>query len=115
MKMPFGRYQGVELNEIPEPYLRWLRSQPWVGGWLIRAVDGVLGDVARWPDEEEVEELASFSVLESGNVGQTILNCDGEVIAWTTDAWVALVICKLLNENEELLYKREEKHNETHA
>ena len=52
MKMPFGRYQGVELNEIPEPYLRWLRSQPWVGGWLVRAVDGVLGDVARWPDEE---------------------------------------------------------------
>jgi hypothetical protein len=47
----------------------------------------------------------AFTVQESGNVGQTILNSDGAIIAWTTDPWAAQVICRLLNENQELLVK----------
>src|SRR5271167_2632884 len=43
MKMPFGKYQDKELNEIPVSYLRWLRSQSWVGGWLADRIDGILG------------------------------------------------------------------------
>jgi hypothetical protein len=48
----------------------------------------------------------NFSVSESGDVGQVIRDQDGRAIAWTTDGWVARVICKLLNENEGLLGRR---------
>src|SRR5262249_44260689 len=34
MRVPFGKYQDVELNEVPRPYLRWLRRQEWLGAWL---------------------------------------------------------------------------------
>ena len=27
MKMPFGRYEGLELDELPADYLAWLRSR----------------------------------------------------------------------------------------
>lgn len=36
-------------------------------------------------------------------MGHEVLGPDGNIIAWTTNAWVAQVIVKLLNENEELL------------
>jgi hypothetical protein len=45
MKMPFGKYKGQELTEIPRVYLHWLRSQEWVGSWLAKAVDEALGVV----------------------------------------------------------------------
>ena len=106
MKMPFGKFKEVELDEIPESYLRWLRAQPWVRQWLLDGIDGVLGSDARW--SEDAEEVAAFTVHNSGGVGKTIVNCDGEIIAWMTDDWVAQVICKLLNENEELILNREE-------
>jgi hypothetical protein len=48
-----------------------------------------------------------FTVKQSGNIGQEILDRDGRVIAWTTDSWIAQVICKLLIENEELLTRKE--------
>jgi hypothetical protein len=44
-----------------------------------------------------------FSVRQSGNVGQVVLSPDGEILAWTTDPWVAQVIARLLSDNEELL------------
>ena len=47
--------------------------------------------------------LDAFTVRPSGNIGQKILDQDGTVVAWTTDAWLAQVICKLLSDNEELL------------
>lgn len=111
--MPFGQHQGKELNEIPRSYLRWVRRQPWVGAWLHRGIDDFLGDRAGWPDEEGPEILSAFSVISSGGVGREIVDPNGEVIAWTTDSWVAQVICKLLNENENLLYTKENR-NETH-
>jgi len=53
--------------------------------------------------------LGSFTVRQSGSIGQEILDQDGTVVAWTTDAWLAQVVCKLLNDNEELLRRKEEK------
>ena len=53
--------------------------------------------------------LGSFTVRQSGSIGQEILDQDGTVVAWTTDAWLAQVICKLLSDNEELLGRKEEK------
>ncbi len=28
-KLPFGKWQGYPINEVPEQYLSWLISQPW--------------------------------------------------------------------------------------
>ena len=47
--------------------------------------------------------LGAFTVRQSGNIGQEILDQDGNTIAWMTDTWLAQVICKLLSDNEELL------------
>lgn len=44
-----------------------------------------------------------FMIRSSGNIGQEILDADGRVVAWTTDEWIGRVICRLLNEHEELL------------
>ena len=44
-----------------------------------------------------------FSIKQSGNIGQEILDHDGTIIAWTTDAWIAQVICKLLNDHEGMI------------
>jgi hypothetical protein len=110
MRMPFGRYRGMELADVPRPYLRWLRRQAWVGAWLVQAIDDILGG----GPGERAEDLgkqwtggpqpvATFWVRESGNVGREVLDQDGKIIAWTTDDWVARVICRLLNENEALL------------
>ena len=102
--MPFGKHEGMELTDIPKPYLRWLRNQPWLGGWLLQEINQVLGDR---PVETETEvELPAFSVHSPEGVGQTIVNSDGEIIVWTTDAWVSQVVCRLLNENEKLLFNR---------
>jgi hypothetical protein len=40
--------------------------------------------------------LDSFTYRSSGTIGQEILNAEGIVIAWTTDAWLAHVIVTLL-------------------
>ena len=55
-----------------------------------------------------MEIMEAFSVQASGNIGQVVLDPDGEVIAWTTDSWIAQVIVKLMNENEHLLVKNGE-------
>lgn len=55
----------------------------------------------RW-DTKELD--GPFSIRSSGNVGQEIVDADGRVVSWTTDELVAAVICRLLNENEELLH-----------
>lgn len=113
MKMPFGKYQGVKLTEVPRPYLRWLRRQEWLGTWLVKAIDDILlGGPAGRPEApvdqvwaSDPKELMAFSVRPSGNVGQEILDADGKTIAWTTGEWTAQLICKLLNEKEELVYR----------
>ena len=53
--------------------------------------------------------MGAFSAQPLGNIGQVVLDPDGNIIAWATDAWVAQVIAKLLNENEELLFIQKEK------
>lgn len=53
--------------------------------------------------QHDPENLGPFSIRQSGNIGQEILDADGKIIAWTTDDWTAQVIAKLLNQNEELL------------
>jgi uncharacterized protein (DUF3820 family) len=111
MKMPFGQFQGMELTEVPSYYLRWLRRREWLGAWLVQAIDAVLeGESAGRPEARvdpqragESKQLISFSIRHFAKVGQEILDQDGKSIAWTTDEWIAQVICKLFNENEELL------------
>jgi hypothetical protein len=66
--MPFGKHAGLELTEVPKQYLRWLRRQPWLGGWLIKEVDAVLnGEVTATSDDESFEEaLAKWKESENG-------------------------------------------------
>ena len=32
-KMPFGKYKGERLADVPENYLRWLGEQEWIDEW----------------------------------------------------------------------------------
>lgn len=43
------------------------------------------------------DDTLPFHVRSSGNVGQEILDVDGNVYAWTADEVKAALICKLLN------------------
>jgi isoleucyl-tRNA synthetase len=47
--------------------------------------------------------FVAFTIRQAGCVGPEILEQGGKIVAWTTDDWTAQVICKLLNENEELM------------
>jgi uncharacterized protein (DUF3820 family) len=57
VRMPFGKHAGVELTEVPRQYLRWLRGQHWLGGWLAKEIDAVLNGEAVAPSDETFEEL----------------------------------------------------------
>jgi len=39
-----------------------------------------------------------FQITTNGSIGQEILDCDGQIIAWATDPVIAQVICKILTE-----------------
>lgn len=54
-----------------------------------------------------VSSTAPFTSHATGSIGQEIHDADGKTIAWTTDGWLAQVICMLLNENEHLLKPKE--------
>jgi len=56
----------------------------------------------------QTEPQAPFTVHATGSIGQEIHDAGGRTVAWTTDAWVAQVICMLLNENEHLLLRQKE-------
>ena len=51
--------------------------------------------------------FGAFTVRQSGNIGQEILDQDGNTIAWMTDARLAQVVCKLLTANEGLLGRKQ--------
>jgi len=57
MVMPFGKYEGKDLTEIPKRYLQWLRTQKWVAAWLVREIDNALSDEPDYSDEEALEKL----------------------------------------------------------
>jgi hypothetical protein len=67
MRMPLGKHAGVELTEVPKQYLRWLRGQQWVGGWLVKEIDEVLNGKMVAPSDESFEEaLAKWKEAEHG-------------------------------------------------
>jgi hypothetical protein len=76
MKMPFGKHAGVELTEVPRQYLRWLKGQKWVGGWLVKEINDVLdGKVVAESDVSFEEALKKWEQQEQqpcgGNDAQT--------------------------------------------
>lgn len=109
MRMPFGKYQDVELEKVPKPYLRWLRNQSWVGGWLIHAIDQVCCDGTApvnpsencQPATREKPQVEPYSLHSC----QQIRDKDQKVIAWMTDPQLANEICRFLNDNHEKFQK----------
>ena len=67
MRMPFGAYKDKDLTEIPKPYLRWLREKEWVGLWLVKGIDRVLGDRPSKTDPplEKTSEISLDSLDEA--------------------------------------------------
>ena len=51
MKMPFGKYQDVELTDVPRHYLLWLRRQNWLGAWLAEKIDAILSGENQQPEK----------------------------------------------------------------
>jgi hypothetical protein len=61
MKMPFGKYQGCEIENIPESYLKWLKRSVPLYGDLKAEVEGVLsGD---WPRYYAATEVGGDSAV----------------------------------------------------
>ena len=57
-KMPFGKYRGREMRNVPAEYLDWLRDQRWL--------DDKYPQVAKYIDESELQinqELEEKDVL----------------------------------------------------
>lgn len=120
MKMPFGKHRDVELEKVPRHYLQWLMRQEWLGGWLRDAVERTLsgdttpemppqdvGDVTI-PRRRSEQPTGEYSI-EVGLGAWSIFDPMGEEIAWTTEEKVAQIVCKILNENKEVLRRQNEK------
>jgi hypothetical protein len=56
--MPFGKYAGVPLSDVPPDYLRWLYRSSLA---LLEEIEAVLGDDIRTPAERK--ELAEAQKL----------------------------------------------------
>lgn len=52
----------------------------------------------RLPSSTACATHGPFSIRSNGSIGLELIDGDGRIIAWTTDPWVAQVICRLLNE-----------------
>lgn len=63
MKMPFGKYQDVEIARVPRPYLLWLRRQPWLSKWLVKAIDEVFSDDEKHRQSDHEKRSACTSRL----------------------------------------------------
>jgi len=67
MRMPFGKYAGLEVNDVPRQYLQWLRRQPNLRGPLVKEIDEVLnGNVVAEADKTFEELLGEMKEAENG-------------------------------------------------
>jgi hypothetical protein len=64
--MPFGKYKDVELDQIPRPYLQWLRRQEWLGAWLRQAIDEILTGAEPQSEETFAEALQKWREASKG-------------------------------------------------
>ena len=46
------------------------------------------------------EQTSDFTVRSTSNIGQEVLDADGKVVAWTTDAVLAHQIARMLNADQ---------------
>ena len=57
VSMPFGKHKDVPLDEVPLAYLRWLKENVKLYGWLAEAVDAVLSGKPAPDDEAGVHRV----------------------------------------------------------
>ena len=56
--MPFGKYKGLQINQVPRDYLRWLLRQGTLYGWLLDVIASVVtGIPLPETDEEKVNRI----------------------------------------------------------
>lgn len=114
MKMPFGKHKDVDLKNVPRHYLQWLRGQEWIDDRLAKAIDRTLNgeateDVNELIPRRRSEQPTGEYSIEAGFGAWSVFDPSGEEIAWTMQETVAQVVCKILNDNKELLSRENEK------
>jgi Putative quorum-sensing-regulated virulence factor len=70
--MPFGKYKGQPIATVPRGYLRWLKENVDLHGWLARAVDCALRGLPI-PEPEEDMDTRVHRIVKPWSPG------DGEV------------------------------------
>ena len=54
--MPWGKYKGEEMSEIPDSYLRWCLEQDWIDKWP-KVINAMQDELAyRDANNIEIEE-----------------------------------------------------------
>ena len=50
-EMPFGKYKGTRLGDVPDDYLNWFLKQPWCDQWpdLVTYANTINEDDDEWP------------------------------------------------------------------
>lgn len=71
-EMPFGRFQGRRLIELPEAYLVWFKGEGWPGGKLGERM-AVMYEIKANGIERLLQPLVGATLDEQGN----LINLDG--------------------------------------
>ena len=64
--MPFGKYKGIELDEVPASYLMWLYENDCkdqtVKAYIVKNMDGIKKQIEDGNDAEEAYAFANIMI-----------------------------------------------------
>jgi hypothetical protein len=60
MMMPFGRYKGTEISDLPRPYIQWLNDNVVLYGRVKGEVEAILKGEETMPNKSFEEILAEM-------------------------------------------------------
>lgn len=65
MRMPFGKYRGMEVSRLPRPYLKWLRDNVSMRMPLEMEVRRALGEAVNDEPHLTIEEIVDRAFREA--------------------------------------------------